>query len=179
MHVEYLLSHAQYHDSLLQQYRGFAISSASILVALGTGLTVTILLIDNSIAALALAVVTVLLAVFAFVFSKRVSRIISSRGDAVSYWLCQLIAAEQLLPSSERYYTKFQLERRGHDLDLPSNDADFELDSLTCEQRQLLVGRDGGNARQALDFWLDFGIRGLWLVLILVVLISLVIRLFA
>ena len=169
--LEYLLQCSIYNDSLLQTYRSFMLMLESVLLAVGTGLCVAVIAIDDLVQSISLAIIIVTLGVLSLYVLRILVNVITARGLDVNHWHRALIRAEQRFPSEVRFFTRFKIyqsqQRSGQ---RPENDA-IPLESvLTEEEIHALVSDRLGHTRRIIDRWLPRCIAGVWGVLLTMVL---------
>ena len=171
--ASYLLAGAMLQDSLLQSYRGFHLTFQSIFLAIGTGLTITILSFTELLQSLAAFTVLIALSVVGLVAHYFMRKVIQARGEDVNYWHEQLIEVEQQLPPRHRQFTQFKIHqklRRAHSAHLQEL---LKPDAVVGEEDvHLLVERGLGHTRNVIDRWHGLGIFGLWIILLVIASVS-------
>jgi len=174
-HLVYTLQSVSLQDSLLQSYRNLHLTLQSILLAISTGLLVTILQIDGDLKSMALLGVQAAFSAFGVLVLWEIYGIIRARGEDVSYLHKRLIGAEQGLPPEEKEFMKFKIYQK-----LGRDDSEYmqrisKTEEVTEEDEiHYLVGEGLGHTRKVIDKWLYFGILTLWALLLSVSIIFVV-----
>ncbi len=142
---------------LAAAYRQLHITVSSILIAIGTGLFVTVLIAQTKLTVLLSWLALVLFAGIAAYVLPKMRNVVSARGHDVNWWHSLAIQHEQLLSPEERYFTKFKIHqqlRRANAEELSATYLSPSPRELTEEQIGKLVGRGLGHTRWVFDVWL-------------------------
>lgn len=152
---------AAYQDQLLQSYRRFNLQIQSVLLALGTGLTVATLTIENSQKSFTVYLILIVFTLLAICLLRSMQRLISARSTDVDYYHKRIIEVESILPKEDQILTAFKVYQKFHrnQSTFPSY---FETFYLTPEIRGQLVGARKGHTRKVLDVYLFWGCYGVW-----------------
>jgi hypothetical protein len=165
-HYSYLLGGAELNDSLLQSYRSFHLTLQSIFIAIGTGLSVAVLVFDKAIKSLLATLILFVLAIISNYILVKMQKIIIDRGKDVSYWHRNLIKAEQELAPEKRYFTQFKINQRLQRADAKDLQKLFLTKrDINDKEIDLLVEKGLGHTRKILDRWLFNSIRIIWILL--------------
>ena len=159
----YLLTHAQLNDSLLQSYRQVHLTMQSIFVAIGAGLFIAVVAFDVLIQVVLATFTLIVLASISLFILDKVQKIIIARGEDVNFWHRRLILAEQDLPSEKRHFTEFKIDQQLRRFDVNYLKDIFLTDKrIKDDEVYRLVERGLGHTRKVLDKWLFRGVRIIW-----------------
>ena len=161
--IDRLLDASSWQDSLLQSYRSLHLTIQSILLATSAGLFIAIVTIEDFYGSLASFFVIILMFVFQHFITKKFKEIILYRGEDVNFWHREIIIAEQDLPTSLRYFTKFKIYQK-----LQRENSDFLQEKFLSTKKinkddiELLIEKGLGHTRQAIDRELFSRITKIW-----------------
>lgn len=168
----YLWQGAGYQDHLLQSYRGFYLNIASVLLAIGAGLTVAILAFAENSAAYLVYAILVVISVFAVCFSSVMKKLIAARTADVDYYHRQILETEKDLPRQQQVLTAFKVYQKYGAGNKGTNTFAGGFDA-TDDSRKQLIEKGKGHTRRILDVYLPVGFLVVWVCLHMVVLLSL------
>lgn len=163
---------ATHQDKLLQAYRNFHLTTQSIFIAIGAGLSSCIVILNNPKqiwAAYGLLLTISLLGLYMlWIFRK----LIRARGEDVNYFHQQIIETEKSLPKEEQVLTAFKVYQKfGRKISNPTEHfSGFLLDESV---RMKLVEKTSGRARKILDQHLTTCFYMVWICFHLISIISL------
>jgi hypothetical protein len=165
--VDFLLSAAVWQDSLLQNYRVVHLTSQSIFLAIGAGLSVAVVSTRDKLTSFICCSELLILGLIACFVLLKMRKLVVSRGHDVSYWHSLIIRKEQRLPPPERHFTKFKIHQSIKRAGVEDLSHLFlgETKELTNDQVDLLVGRGLSHTRKVLDVWLFSAMVFMWAIL--------------
>lgn len=141
---------ANYQDSLLQSYRSFHLTSQSILIAIGVGLTISIISIDELFKVVLIYILLLLISGMGLFLLFKMKNLISARGEDVDYFHNKIIEQEQELPKMDRVLTAFKVYQKFNreKTDIDEYFLNFELSEGVISQ---LTEKGKGHTRKLLD----------------------------
>jgi len=169
--VSFLLAGAAWQDSLLQSYRLLALSTQSIMLAVGALLLGAEYQSQDAVdVSLLFGSLVVVAAISSFAIA-RMRQVVVARGRDVNYWHVKLLEAERELVSQDRIFTRFKIEQKQQRQDL----VDEFLGTITEETPdwRKLIEKSMGHTRRAIDQHLFAAMEFAWLTLVVVGLVHL------
>lgn len=154
---------ASYQDNLLQSYRNFHLTTQSILIATGVGLTITVLTFDSLAKQLLVYVILLSISLLGIYLLIKMKRLIVARGEDVDYYHNRIIEYEKGLPKEDRVLTAFKVYQKFNRQKL-SVDEYFQNFDLTEEIIDQLTEKGKGHTRQFLDQNLFVWYSLIWLI---------------
>ncbi|MDZ7847384.1 MAG: hypothetical protein U5L96_11770 [Owenweeksia sp.] len=110
--LESLWQGAQYQDNLLQAYRSYHLITQSILIAIGSGLSVAIISTGDFTEFLTTYVLLFLITGLGIYLLYKLRKLISARAEDVDYFHNQIIDFEQSLDKQDRTLTAFKVYQK-------------------------------------------------------------------
>ncbi|WP_421896041.1 hypothetical protein [Marinoscillum sp.] len=152
---------AAYQDNLLQSYRGFHLTIQSILIAVGTGLSIAVLTFTDLPQVWGSYVILIAITSLGVYLLWSMHGLIKARGVDVDYFHNEIILQEQSLPKKEQVLTAFKVEQKFNrgKVDIHEYFESFELTPAICNQ---LTEKGKGHTRKLLDKYLSWGFYAVW-----------------
>ncbi len=148
--LTFLWRGAQYQDSLLQAYRSIHFMMQGVLLAIGSALSVSVVLVNDRQKAGSIYVLLVIVTVLALRLLYLMRKLIMSRRDDVNYFHHHILDAEKEMAAAEQVLTQFKAYQKFHKSN--QNPATrFSVDPLSESGRQQLLEKDKEHTRQLLD----------------------------
>lgn len=171
--IDNLYTEAGIQDSLLQSNRSIQITMQSIFIAIGTGLSISIILTTTFLESLLLFCVFITIFTLAIYALIRIRKVILSRGLDVDYWHNKIIEAEKNINSEEKYLTRFKIYQKFHRKNI--DETEFKNIELKDEILNKLTEKGKGHTRRIIDNYLFYGFLFTWLIFLGVTIIKLLI----
>lgn len=148
--IESLWQGAQYQDNLLQSYRNYHLTTQSILVAIGSGLSVAIISMEDMIQIVAIYGLQVLITGLGIYLLYKLRNLIRARAEDVDYFHNQIIDLEQDLDKQERTLTAFKVYQKFNrqQTNIKEYFSEFDLNDQIISQ---LTEKGKGHTRKVLD----------------------------
>lgn len=166
--VALLLDACQWQDGLLQAYRSFHLTTQSIFLAIGAGLTVAVVSLSGNTESLVSFGLLVLIGTLAIWIGWRLKHVVLARGRDVNWWHRRLIEAEKDLAPMDRLLTQFKMYqppgRAGAECPAEIIPPIAEVEATRAEE---LVGSGLGHTRRVVDLLLFRGIQTAWAIMVL------------
>lgn len=165
---------ASYQDNLLQTYRNFHLTTQSIFIAIGAGLSVVTLSCETLFKILVCYGLLTVITCLGFYLLRKMKGLIRARAEDVSYFHRQIIEFEKALPKEDRVLTAFKVNQKFNreNVDVNSYFRDFELTEKTIDD---LVERGLGHTRRLLDKNLFIWFYGVWISFHVLALLSMIV----
>ncbi|RYD58011.1 MAG: hypothetical protein EOP56_06985 [Sphingobacteriales bacterium] len=154
---------ASYQDHLLQSYRGFYLTVASISLGIGVGLVVAVHSFAGSYSAYWMYAALCFFSVWGVFFSIVMKRLIAARARDVDYYHNRILQFEKDLPEAAQVLTGFKVYQKFS----RNNDTRVEM---TDAIRAQLIEKGKGHTRKLLDSQVPMMYHALWCCLHLVAL---------
>jgi len=167
--LESLWQGAQYQESLLQSYRNYHLTTQSILVAIGAGLSVSIFTFERQFDILGMYTLLVVISLLALYLLNKLRKLIRARAEDVDYFHNQIIEVEKNLSKKEKTMTAFKVYQKFNRQKVDINEY-FEKFELTDNILNQLTEKGKGHTRKVLDtnlfkwfyfVWISFHLVGL------------------
>ncbi len=160
--LTHLWNGATYQDHLLQSYRGFHLTIQSLLIAVGTGLSIAVIAFADLPRVWAAYIILLVITTLAVYLLWSMQALIKARGIDVDYFHKEIILEEQSLPREQQVLTAFKVEQKFNrgKVDIHEYFASFEL---TPAIRNQLTEKGKGHTRKLLDKYLFWGFYAVWL----------------
>ncbi len=166
-----LYTESAIQDNLLQSYRNFQLNMQSIFIAIGTGLTITIINTNTIFEAILIIIVFLVIAILSVFSLFKFRKVILARGYDVDYWHDRIIEAEKNVSNGKKYLTRFKVYQKLHRQDI--DESEFEQIIVNEEALKNLTEKGKGHTRKVIDTYLFRGFFVTWVVLLLVSLVKL------
>lgn len=153
---------AAYQDSLLQSYRGYHLTSQSILIAIGAGLAYGVLSTESYFTMLRLYMLLSVISLLGIYLLYRMRRLIVARGQDVDFFHNRLLQVERNLPKQEQVMTEFKVYQKFH-REKTDIHAFFEGYDLSEKTRSELTEKGKGHTRRFLDLQLFIAFLIVWI----------------
>ena len=99
-------------DSLLQSYRSFQLTIHSILIAIGTGLSIALIYENQRNQSILIFTVFITFLFLALYILFKLRKVIHSRELDVDYWHKKIIEFEKDLNTDEKHFTRFKIYQK-------------------------------------------------------------------
>ncbi|MCE5249289.1 hypothetical protein LLG96_03630 [bacterium] len=167
--LNYLASHSRNLESLLQTYRQINLTIQSVFFVLGTFLLSRILETESKEICLYLEVLLISLTLFSTIVMTKFQKVITARGDDVTWWHRKIVRAEQELPRGEQTFTEFKIYQ-SRDVLSDSEVARFHDPGVTVTDEEIdkLLHTDLDHIRNVINSYILRGLRLLWIILNLI-----------
>lgn len=141
---------ASYQDNLLQSYRSYHLTTQSILLAIGVGLTIAVLTFESIYKVLIAYFLLAILSGLAIFLLSKMRKLIRARAEDVDYFHNQIIEFEKAIPKSDRVLTAFKVYQKFNRQQTNINDyfSNFELTESVINE---LTEKGKGHTRRVLD----------------------------
>ncbi|GAB1418674.1 MAG: hypothetical protein H3C41_11515 [Bacteroidales bacterium] len=162
---------ANYQDNLLQSYRNFHLTTQSIFIAIGVGLSVSIVSTSEINKQILLYGLLFVISSVGIYLLCKMKKLILARGQDVDYYHDQIIILEKKLSKEDRVLTAFKVYQKFNRQNVNTDDF-FETFELTDKVVNELTEKGKGHTRRFLDHNLFIWFQLIWLTFHIICLIS-------
>lgn len=163
--LTFLWQGAKYQDDLLQAYRSFLFTMQSVLLVIGTGLSIAIIAIDDVAKIRAIYFLLILFTALAIYVVRFMKRLLVSRRDDVNYYHNKILQEEKNLPQEDQVLTAFKIYQKFSKGKSETN----ALPEITETVRKQLIEKEKGHTRQLLDTYVTTAFLLTWVAFHIVV----------
>lgn len=141
---------ASYQDHLLQSYRGFHLTTQSIFLAVGTGLSIAIIAENNIVNQIFTYFLLLLITLLSFYMLRKMRSLIIARGIDVDYYHRLIIKYEESLEKENQVLTDFKVYQK---IKREYNSFDDYIAHYTTRKIPIneLIDKGKGHTRRFLD----------------------------
>lgn len=164
---------AGYQDNLLQSYRSFHLTTQSIFIATGVGLTIAVVSIDGLEKCFLVYILLSLVSILGLYLLIKMKGLITARGEDVDYYHSEIIEYEKELPENERVLIPFKYYQKYNRQQVAIDSSSQNL-RLTDEVINSLIKKGKGHTRSFLDTNLFIGYYLIWFSFHIVSIITLI-----